>query len=248
MTAIMILATAFFLPLFPFSIAFNQLFARITDVRLRVGLLLLWPQIGILLLAAIDDPLPAWMPAWAMATAAFYAFRSLALRELGQWTSFLATSVWAVLWIKATVVVEPAHAAGYALGFSLPLVLLVLLGSVLERRFGAAYTGLTDGLALTTPRLALFLTLAVLAVVATPLFPGFFAMLEAIVAAGPSVAVGLVAVWLLWSWTAARLLQGLLVGPSHDRPVPDLGVSASWAHGIALALLVLDGLYLAGGL
>ena len=46
MSALAILAAAVFLPLFPFSIAFNRLFASVTDARLRVALLLICRSLG----------------------------------------------------------------------------------------------------------------------------------------------------------------------------------------------------------
>lgn len=243
------LVAGFFLPLFPFSMAFNRLLARLSDVRLRVLLLLAWPQVGVALLTAFDEPAPRWLLAWAVGTTAFYALRSLTLREVGLWIGFLATSVWGVLWIPATASPETlAVTHWYALGFSLPLALLALLANGLERRFGAAFTGLYGGLASAMPRFSVFVVLAVLAIVATPLFPGFFAMLGSIVVASPTLKLSLVFVWLLWSWTGARLLQGLLIGPTGTALAPDLTGVASLAYALAFGVLAVGGVYLTGAL
>ena len=248
MTLVGYLLAAFFLPLFPFSMVFNRLFAKVRDVRLRALLLLAWPQAGILLLTATDATAPQWLQLWALGSAALYAFRALALREVGIWTGFLATSVWGVLWVPATAGGVTLPVPWYALGFSVPLVLLTYLTDGLERRFGAAYTGLHGGLAMTTPRLSLFLVLTVLAVVATPLFPGFFAMLGSIIVASSPTALALVGIWLLWSWTAARLLQGLIVGPLRTEAVPDLSTASSWGYAILLGALLIGGPFLTGGM
>lgn len=243
------LAAGFFLPLFPFSIVFNRLFARLSDIRLRTLLLLVWPQLGVALLAASDAPAPQWLMAWAVGSAVFYAFRSLTLREVGLWIGFLATSVWGVLWIPATASLEAFPVTHwYALGFSVPLVLLALLAHGLERRFGAAFTGLFGGLAATMPRFSVFVVLAVLAIIATPLFPGFFAILGSIVVASPMIKLSLVFVWLLWSWTGARLLQGLLVGPTGSVRAPDLNRATSLAYAFAFGTLAIGGTYLTGAL
>jgi NADH:ubiquinone oxidoreductase subunit 4 (subunit M) len=242
------LFAGFFLPLFPFSTAFTVLFARLRNATLRGALLLAWPQLGLTLLKATDADIPSWIIAWALITSMLYGFRALALREVGLWTSFLATSAWALLWIPALAGTEDLLVRRYALGFSAPLVLLALLTAGLERRFGAAYTGLYGGLSQTLPRLSGVLVMVVLAAIATPLFPSFFGMLATIVAATPATALTLVAIWLLWSWAGARLLQGLLVGPAGEADVPDLGRAASWAYAAVLVALVIGGLHLAGDL
>jgi NADH:ubiquinone oxidoreductase subunit 4 (subunit M) len=248
MSATVYLSAGFFLPLFPFSMAFTLLFARLRSATLRGALLLAWPQLGLTLLDAADAHIPSWIVAWALVTSMLYGFRALALREVGSWTVFLAISAWALLWIPALAGTEDLLVRRYALGFSAPLVLLALLTAGLERRFGAAYTGLYGGLAQTLPRFSGVLVMVVLAAIATPLFPSFFAMLATIAAATPAAALTLVAIWLLWSWAGARLLQGLVVGPVGEFDVQDLGRAASWAYAAVLVALVVGGVYLAGDL
>lgn len=246
-TAVYILA-GLFLPLFPLSMVFNRLFARVRSPLARGLLLLAWPQAGLALLHAGDAEVPGWIVAWALATAALYALRALALREVGLWTAFLATSAWALLWVTAPSAGDPALPHLYALSFSVPLLLLTLLAAGLEQRFGAAYTGLYGGLAQALPRFAGVLVVVVLAAVATPVFPSFLTMLASIVAATPAGALALGGIWLLWSWAGMRLLQGLVVGPAAKDPVPDLGVAVTWTYVAALGVLVVAGLSLSGGL
>ncbi len=238
-----------FLPLFPLSMGFNFLLGRSRSALLRIMLLLLWPQIGLTLLQTLDAPLPNWIVPLALFTAALYALRALALRDVGQWSGFLATSAWALLWIAQQGDLSMLQLHLFALGFSAPLVLLALLGAGLERRFGAAYTGLYGGLAESIPRFSSILVLVVLAIIATPLFPTFFIMLATIMQAVtlmPLVAVGIALVWLLWSWAGARLLQGLIVGPAGDAEVIDLNRAATGSYALALTLLVAGGLYAIG--
>ncbi len=241
------LLVGFFLPLFPFSIGFNVLFTRVNHWPLRLALLLVWPQIGLALLARADVPPPHWILTWAMATALLYSLRLLAMRELGGWIAFLATAAWGLLWLLAQ-----APAAGglslHALWFSLPLVMLALLGASLERRFGGAYTGIYQGLAQGMPRFSAILVVTVLAAVATPPAPSFFSMLSAFLNATPMLMLGLAALWLLWTWAAARLLQGLIVGPGNCRSQADLKPSGAWVYTAALVALIALGAALPGGL
>ena len=86
-----------FLPLFPLSMVFNLLFARVASLPVRAALLLTWPLAGLALLHSTGTDVPEPVLIWALATSALYALRLLAIRDLGTWTGFLATSVWALL-------------------------------------------------------------------------------------------------------------------------------------------------------
>lgn len=221
----MLLIGGLFLPLFPLSAGLNLLLARVDDPRLRALLLLVWPQLGIGLLALGPAEIPGWIMVWAVASSVLYAFRALAVRDLGVWAGYLASSGWALLWLLAGAGAALGELSLAAAGFSLPLMLLVLLSAGLVERFGAAYTGLYGGLALLLPRFSLALVLVVLAIMATPFFPSFFAMLgilTGLVSQAPWVAAGAGLSWLLWSWAGARLLQGLIVGTPDGASAADL--------------------------
>jgi len=240
-----------FLPLFPLSMAFNGLFNRVRNAPLRATLLLAWPQVGLGLGLAAGVPVPHWYVSLALFTSALYAFRALGVREVGQWVGYLATSAWALLWVALFNGTDLQMVRLYAFGFSLPLAMLAVLGSVLQQRFGAAYTGLYGGLAQMLPRLAGVLVGVVLAIIAAPLFPAFFAMLATVVAATPRMPLAAVAVggiWLLWSWAGVRLLQGLIVGPADDSRVVDISLTSTLAYTAVLVLLFFSGLYVGGGL
>lgn len=236
-----------FLPLFPFSVAFNALFERVGHPLARAALLLAWPQVGLWGLSALAADIPPWVVAWALASSLLYAFRLLAMREMVRWTGFLATSAWALLWLPAHAGVQPSQLWTFAAGFSVPLVFLTLLAQTLAHRFGAAYTGLYGGLAQRMPRLAGVLVVSLLAATATPLFPAFFGMLHALVVSRPVPAVSLAGIWLIWSWAGARLLQGLIVGPAEPSPELDLRVGTAWLYTAGLAALVFAGLAVNGG-
>ena len=247
MTELDLIVVGLFLPLFPFSMAFNAVFERVKRPLLRSVLLLAWPQIGLLALTTHSASIPSWLLGWALLTSLLYAFRLLAMREIGRWTGFLATSAWALLWLPAYTGSHPSQLWSFAAGFSVPLIFLTLLAQSLERHFGAAYTGLYGGLARSMPRFAGVLVVSVLAATATPLFPAFFAMLHTLIASQPGPAVALATIWLIWSWAAARLLQGLIVGTAEPTPELDLGIRATWGYATGLAGLVLVGLILIGG-
>jgi NADH:ubiquinone oxidoreductase subunit 4 (subunit M) len=229
---------------------FNVLYTRIRQPLLRAVLLLVWPQIGLAILFIYNVDVPGWLLIWSLLTSLLYALRSLALRELGLWTSFVGSSAWALLWFlfdNGTSTIQPQL---FALGISVPLLLMTLLGVGLQRRFGAAYLGLYGGLAQSIPRFTGVLVMVVLAIIATPLFPTFFAMLSMIVKAlpaAPLLAVGVGIVWLLWSWSGARLLQGLIVGTQNDS-VADISLTNMWLTIIVLVGLVIMSVYCLGAL
>jgi hypothetical protein len=99
------------------------------------------------------------------------------------------------------------------------------------------------------------LVLGVLAAVGTPPVPGFFTLLATTIHAlpvSPGVALVTVTVWLLWTWSGIRILQGLVVGPACADSGPDLGsdlrVTAARLLGLAFAVLVLAGIGISGEL
>ena len=260
MSSLVFLLAGIFLPLFPLSMPFNLLYARLRSPVMRGLLLLVWPQIGLFIIAfglPHFEPWSKWILAWALLTSLLYAVRALALRELGLWTSFVGTSSWALLWIillgsggSGGSGLESFQLQLLTLGISAPLMLMALLGAGLERRFGAAYLGLYGGLAQSIPRFTGVMVVVVLAIVATPVFPAFSAMLSMIIKntpVTPFVAIGVGLVWLLWSWAGARLLQGLIVGPKRYT-VADLGVANMWMYIAVLVGLMFTGVYWIGAM
>ncbi|MGB0713404.1 MAG: hypothetical protein ACPGUC_07570 [Gammaproteobacteria bacterium] len=245
------LIAGLFLPLFPLSMVYGALFGRIRNRWLRSVLLLLWPQAGVLILMQADGGVPYEILIWALLTALFYAFRALALREAGLWTGFIAISSWALLWLSARSGTGGDALHLQALGFSVPLALLTLLTGDVERRFGAAYAGLKTGLASNTPRLAALWVVAVTAAMATPVFPGFFTLVTAVgqgISTSLPAALVVLLTWLLWTWSGARLIQGLVVGPPAPKATVDLGAFATWAYALTLGALALAGVATVGAL
>jgi NADH:ubiquinone oxidoreductase subunit 4 (subunit M) len=262
------IAAGLFLPLFPMAMVFNAVFQRLHNVWARTLLLLLWPLPGIWLLTTLSGDVPDWVMAWALFSAALYAFRGIVVREIGIWTGYVATSAWALIWIAHDIGVSPGVQTGAALAqtlimqtmaFSLPLVLLVLLVAELERRYESAYAGIVSGVAQAQPRLSGLLAIITLAVIGSPVFPAFFSMLHnitATIADQPMLSAGIAAVWLMWSWSAIRLLEDLLVGPALELRhegigqqsiiQQDLSQSAVIMYGTFLAMLVVAGIYIAG--
>lgn len=241
MNAMLILA-ACLLPLFPFSLIFNAVYARVAHPLARAALVLAWPQAGLWALAASGATVPGWVQPWALATALLYGVRALTLRDAGLWLAYLSIALGALLWLA------PAPALAWA--FAAPLALLALAIGAIATRYGAAFAGYPDALAARSPRLAGVFALAVLAASGMPPFSGFFVWLHWALDTRPAAAAVLLVVWLLWSWAAVRLLQGLLVGRmAPDAAAPrDLGRGAVWGYALAFAALLAGGVWLAGGL
>lgn len=247
MELIGILFAALFLPLFPLSIAFTGLLRVIRAPLLRFALILLWPQIGIWLIE--PERLPDVVIVWAVASSALYAIRIATVRDLGLWAAFLACSVWALMWPLLGLREPQSNLSLYALWFSLPAALLTLLAGSLTRRFGAAYSGLTAGLMGSMPRFSGALVVTVLAAIATPPFPSFFALLRIAQRSAFSVAAAALLIWLMWSWAGARLMLGFIAGtPSHDN-VHDLARGKLLLYSGVLAAFSIAGIYaMRGGL
>ncbi len=246
---IIILLTGVFLPLFPMSMIFNAIVDNIKHPWLRVLLFAVWPLIGLLIVYNSKVVIPDWLMPMALTTSALYALRMLSLREVTQWSGFLATSLWSLLWLAVMHDTPVGLLYSYAISMSTPLVLLVLLSAGLEQRFGAAYTGLYGGLARTIPRFTGILVTVVVAAIATPLFPTFFIMLDMIVetiSATPLAAMALLLIWLLWSWAGARLIQGLIVGRASNVKILDMEITTISLYALILLMLIIGGIYLSG--
>jgi hypothetical protein len=251
LSAVNVVLVGLFLPLFPLSIVFNRLVAWLAHPVPRVALLVVWPLAGVELAVRSDSAPPAWVAWWALATALLYAFRLATMRDVHAWLGFLATSQWALLWLELQAGVETSTVRAHALGFSLPLALTALVAAGLDQRFGAAYTHVNGGLAGVLPRFSGVLTIAVVAVTATPVFPAFFVVLHVLMSTTSTLALVLVLLAALaWSGAGIRLLQGLIVGrPGQDaEPVEDLRGGTTLAYLLALATLASAGLYLGGDL
>ncbi|MEW6118840.1 MAG: hypothetical protein AB1593_01980 [Pseudomonadota bacterium] len=242
-----LLAVAFFLPLFPLSIVLNGAFVPLRSPRARAVLLVLWPQCGVILLQMLPHPVPHAFVPWALLTSGFYALRLLTVRDMGMWAGFLATSALALTWVLAAGSADPQALHLFTLWFSLPAALLALLAQPLTKRFGAAYAGLQDGLIGSLPRLSVVLAVTVLAAIATPPFPGFFALLHLLRMLEPGGAIGVLLIWLTWGWAATRLLQGFVFGRGRGTTAGDIGHAPMLSWSGALGVFVVAGFMLTGG-
>lgn len=252
MEYVYLVAASLFLPMFPLSMLFVRLFCAYRHAQGRAALLLFWPQLGVWLSGLSASVSPEWMVYWALFTAALYGLRALVLREVTLWIGFMAVSSWSMLWLLRLDGFEQHTLHVFAFGFSAPMLVLNLLASGLDKRFGAAYAGIVRGLALRLPRFSAVLVIGVLAMLATPPSPAFGAMLATLQAAlsvTPAAAMAVGAVWLLWSWGGAHLLQGMLVGdPGPGEVSGDLGRGALLLHTLFLVAVLLLGVYLIGEL
>lgn len=242
---------AIFLPLFPLSGVFVKILGNISNARMRAAILLIWPQFALFFINSAEaaQNIPLWLQIWAAVTALLYAFRTLVLRDVTLWTGYIAVSCWSLAWLVLTEK-SPQSLTLYLLGFSLPLSLMALLRGELEQRFEAAYSGLVTGLAVSLPKMAGLLVMAVLAITATPIFPGFFSLLGLIIGltdTTPWLAVGVLLVWFLWAWSGMRLLQGLLTGESSERQLDDMNYATAGFYLFLMVCLGVFGLYSARG-
>lgn len=235
-----------FLPLFPFSTLLNLILSPLRWPVARFMLLLTWPQLGVAVLILTDPKIPAFVVPWALASSALYALRLLTVRDLSLWAGFLASSVLPLTWGLAQSGAPTENLHLFAFWFSVPPALLALLTQPLADRFGAAYAGLTGGLSIMLPRLSAVLVATLLAAVATPPFPGFFAMLDLLQRMSASAGLAVLAIWLVWGWGATRLLQGFVIGAAEPASIDDIGRYSTWGYSSVLCASVIAGLYLSG--
>ena len=173
------------------------------------------------------------------------------MRELTHWISFFAISTWAIIWLALGYIDDVSALRLLGLGFSVPLAILTLLGDQLKKQFGASYAGLYNGLGHAMPRFSGLLVFTVLAVIATPVFPGFTGMTAAFLQTTQSGFLGsiiLCLIWLLWGWAGARLIQGFVIGKDHHEKVEDLSPALAWLYSGVLIGLAAFGIYLMGQL
>jgi len=243
------LLAALFLPLFPLSMVFNSVYQRLSMPLIRFVLIIAWPFPGIWILHEGNTQAPDWLIYWALATALLYAFRAISVKEVTMWSGYLATSAWAMGWILFIVDDGVNELSFHVLSFALPLAVMSLLLGELIHRYESAYAGIVSGVAVAQPRLSGLIIMAMMAAIASPLFPGFFSMLQIIttlVITYPLVTTGLLLVWLIWSWSGIRLLQELLVGPALPVKYRDISRARAVSYGSLIVLLLLSGLYLSG--
>lgn len=244
-----ILIVAIFLPLFPLSMGFNLVFSKLQHPILRIALLVVWPLIGLVLAQKFELQVAPELLVWSLLSSVLYALRMLALRDMNLWISFMATSVWALLWIPLS---EGYHFDSLwldAMGFSTPLIALVIVAELLRRRFGAAYADIYGGLAHGLPRLAMVMVLSTLAAIATPVFPGFFTMLSILMMAAPATVVSMLLIWLVWSWAGIRLLHGFIFGDhNYDASIKDIPCVFAWSLLLLLVAIAVIGVIVNGAL
>lgn len=242
-----ILIAALFLPLFPLSMIFNILFDKLRGPIPRLILLVAWPQIGLWLMKDSLDDIPDWVVFLALFTSLLYGFRALVLRELVHWVSFLATSSWPILWLSMGFTDDMTTLSLLALGSSIPLGILTLLGDHLRKEFGASYAGLYNGLGHTMPRLSGLMVITMLAVIATPVFPCFTTMMTAILETTTFSlwsSLTLCLIWLTWGWAGARLIQGFVIGKESGDESRDISSGMAWVYALLLTGLGVFGINL----
>jgi NADH:ubiquinone oxidoreductase subunit 4 (subunit M) len=261
MTLTLFIVAGLFLPLYPLSIPTGLLLQRRGGSGLadegwprpwdKAAAMVVLPLVGVGLVTLArslpggDDPrLLTGFAVWGGITSVLYAFRLLSARDGQIWISQLHVSALALIWVGLAHGVAPLLPA---LALSLSLLPLLLLLDELARRFGIARVGLYPGLSLRMPQFSLVFIGAVLAAVAIPLSPAFFAVAD--LAFGGVAANELVTLlpiglsWLLWTWAGTNLLTGIVYGRSReDLTYRDLERRPLLAYAGALLALAVGGL------
>lgn len=240
------------LPWFPFSWIFNRLLVSAPGAWARALAVIVLPQLGLLLLLKsgawliLGQEMPQALRALALFTAILYAYRAAGTRDVQIWARFMGTSGLSLTWLLIGLL--PGHwgVQLFALAWSIPAALMLVWAGILTHKTGGSYLGLTGGFARVLPRLSVLMSLTALAATATPVFPNFFALLEAMESLPLIWMPLLLLVLLLWGWTVGRFLQDLLFGIYHGESLHDLSVGGTWLGGLALGIFALVGLFWGG--
>ncbi len=247
-----------FLPLYPQSILPNMLLQGQVNGPMPVrdtwrrgpffksALVVIFPIIGLGLvglgaasLSAEDKWLLPFFGLWGGLTSVLYAFRLLSAKDGEIWVSHLFSSSLALIWIGIAYGVSPLLPA---LGLSISMVPLVFMLDQLTQRFGIARSGLYPGLNAPMPLFSHLFIGAVLAAIAVPFSPSFFAIAAlafgGVAADEVVVLLPICLAWLLWTWAGINLLDGIVWGvPRNDLAYRDL--DASGALGIGGSMIAL---------
>ncbi|MDE2175728.1 MAG: hypothetical protein KGJ54_10640 [Betaproteobacteria bacterium] len=245
----LLICAVLLLPLLPFSLAVNAALQALPN-WLRALLLVALPVAGAVVLGGVPVPTGAMarvIQVVAALTALFYAWRLLSVRELFVWARLQATSAWALIWLAWLFGMSGERLIAVALALSLPAAVLTLLACALQRRLGGAYLGLRGRLGAIYPRLTGALVVALVAALAAPPFPGFFALLAVLHQVSALCVFTVLAVWILWSWAASMLWQHSLFGEPWPQPVGTADLSTTMAAVWVLLALAAISLGLIGG-
>lgn len=239
------------LPVFPASVVFNAVIRWTPTGWGKAAAMILLPEVGVALLPSISSarvPLVhsrGWIVLVAF-SALLYAFRAISVREISIWARLMATSGLGLVWIFEATHRGRDVMAVAVLAWSVPAALLLVLAGLLTERSGGAYLGLQGGLARVVPRISSLATLSALALVATPLFPSFFALLHVIGVLRLFWLWPLLLVLLVWGWSLGGFLQQLLFGSYSGERFPDLGTLATSSGAVVLSLLVVSAVVWSG--
>jgi NADH:ubiquinone oxidoreductase subunit 4 (subunit M) len=236
-----LVAAGVLIPVFPLSLLFNGLISRVPSSLGQAVAMVALPLAGVgLLSSASGGRLPlvqgrGWT-ALVLVTAVLYAFRAVSVRDVTIWARLMGTSGLSLVWVISGQSHRLAPTALATLAWSTPAALLLIFAGVLAERTGGSYLGLQGGLARATPRLSGLLTVSALALVATPVFPSFFALLRVFGTLPVSWVWPVLALVLTWGWSIGAFLQRLLFGSYHGERIPDLGGVATSSGAVVLVV------------
>jgi NADH-quinone oxidoreductase subunit L len=243
-------AVALMLPLFPLHWVYVAALTRLPP-RAAALLGVLLPATGLYGLASLLPDLPAdalgAVSLLALLGALYGSLKALAQVRVPHLLAHAGLVFFSALWwycaVTRTVAVQ---AVIYVAAIALLSTGLLLLWHGVQWRYGSLTLDRMHGLARPMPRLAVLLSLWVMAAVGLPPFGFFSAFVALLLQPGIAISWGLsvlLLTWFLSSWYLFRMMQRLLFGPHRaDLRFEDLRASEVAPLAVLMALLAVLGL------
>jgi len=212
--------TALVLPLFPFHGVYVAALTRLSGA-LVIVLSIVMPIVGVCGLTALLPVLPPELlrgiSVLAVCGALYASMKALVQVSVPHLLAYGGLAFYSILWWHlANTGSMTSHAVIYAGAAALVTGGLLLGWDRVRVRYGNLDLNSVGGLVRPMPRLAMFMSLLVMAAVGLPPFGLFFGYLGMLLSSSVTMSFGLLVVFLTWfaaSWNFFKLTQRLLFGP-----------------------------------
>lgn len=244
-TVALSVVAALSLPLFPFHGLYKIALTRGPRI-MAIGLAILLPTTGILLLPQIPSQFLPAVAIFAAFGALWGSFKALMQERVLHLLSYAGVALYSVLWWHLAQAGNLTSAAVlYAWAGTLVIGGLVLSWDRIRVRYGDLDLNRIGGLLKPMPRFALCMAFLIMAAVGLPPFGLFFGYIGILLSPSTAMSFGfgllaIIAAWFAASWYLFKLMQRLLFGTHRqDLRYEDLRPAEIAAFAVVILLLVI---------